>query len=89
MRILLKVVLHKTNSYFCNLQIVSVHSNSKFIHIGCDEVFTLRLCPRCIKNSESGDTLFLHHVATVAKIVHKHGKIPIMWDDMLRSISEV
>lgn len=68
-------------------QILEAHKRSRFIHIGCDEVFNLRLCPLCKSVSHSKEELFLKHVTVVASYVRKRGKIPIIWDDMLRIIS--
>ncbi|ODM87398.1 Hexosaminidase D, partial [Orchesella cincta] len=54
------------------------HKNSKLIHIGCDEVYTCA--------SDYRDELFLKHVIDVASYVRSKARIPIIWDDMLRSI---
>lgn len=71
------------------IQVVELHGNSRFVHIGCDEVMNLRVCPLCTAHDETDDTFFLHHVTKVAQIVRDFGKIPLIWDDMLRSVSEV
>lgn len=81
-------------TFFCIFQIVALHKNSKFIHIGCDEVFNIGSCPLCthfhsgkVVSYDSNEHLFLKHVKNVAEIAIKYGKIPIIWDDMLRTIS--
>lgn len=64
-----------------------MHKNSKFIHIGCDEVYNLRSCSLCTAASDFRDELFLKHVIDVATYVRSKGRIPLIWDDMLRSVS--
>lgn len=67
-------------------QVVSLHSNLKWLHIGCDEVFHLGYCPKCVRKDR--DDLFLSHVSRVAQYVrNKYNIIPIIWDDMLRQMS--
>lgn len=65
-------------------QVLSLHPNAKYLHIGCDEVYHLGLCPIC--RFKERDALFLNHVYKVAQHVRSHGVIPIIWDDMLRSV---
>ncbi|CAG7704513.1 unnamed protein product [Allacma fusca] len=67
-------------------QVLEVHKNARYIHIGCDEVVNLHMCSLCQSAFESRDEVFLHHVTRVASIVRKKDKIPIIWDDMLRSV---
>lgn len=68
-------------------QIMLLHPGSKFLHIGCDEVNQLGECEKC--RMMVRETLFMQHVSAVAKYVrNKHKVIPIVWDDMLRHVSE-
>ena len=81
-------------------QMTSLHPASSWLHIGCDEVYQLGLCPICTEkliqsnsDPENADkfandqSLFLEHVHRVATYVRdKKGLIPIVWDDMLRKI---
>ncbi|CAN7990657.1 unnamed protein product [Ixodes hexagonus] len=71
-------------------QVLSLHPEAEFVHIGCDEVYSLGQCPRCEQRLQlpdmSRDMLFLHHVGSVIKHVVRAGVRPIMWDDMLRSM---
>lgn len=46
-----------------------LHKSSKYIHIGCDEVFQMGECDLC--RLEMHETLFLRHVKNVAGIVHE------------------
>ncbi|XP_014275818.1 hexosaminidase D isoform X1 [Halyomorpha halys] len=68
-------------------QIMEIHNESKYIHIGCDEVFQMGECSRC--RIQSRENLFLGHVSKVATIVKSLYKnvIPIIWDDMLRHLA--
>ena len=66
-------------------QIMSAHPFSRWLHIGCDEVFHMGICKLCRRNDR--DTIFLNHVIKLAKYVkEKYNVIPIIWDDMLRNI---
>ncbi len=66
-------------------QVMSVHKDAKFVHIGCDEVFHLGECQECQGHTRS--EIFVSHVTTVAKHVRDVYKAtPIIWDDMLRNM---
>ncbi|OAS14916.1 family 20 glycosylhydrolase [Paenibacillus oryzisoli] len=72
-------------------EIITLHPNSRFIHIGADEAVALGRCETCQSwMREGGDTrtkvdLFLHYVKEAAEYVLRQGKQPIMWDDMFHS----
>lgn len=67
-------------------QIMMSHPQSKWLHIGCDEVFHMGYCDQC--RLKDRDTIFFDHVTRVATYVRdKYGVIPIIWDDMLRNMS--
>ena len=62
------------------------HPQTKWLHIGCDEVFHMGYCDQC--RLKDRDTIFFDHVTRVARYVRdKYGVIPIIWDDMLRNMS--
>ncbi|XP_054721330.1 hexosaminidase D-like [Uloborus diversus] len=64
-------------------QIMSLHPDSQWLHIGSDEVYQLGHCSRCSRYERN--SLFLAYVKKVAKYVReKHNVTPIIWDDMLR-----
>uniref|UniRef100_A0A2P2I1L9 beta-N-acetylhexosaminidase n=1 Tax=Hirondellea gigas TaxID=1518452 RepID=A0A2P2I1L9_9CRUS len=68
-------------------QVMRLHPNSRYVHIGCDEVFHMGECELC--RQQARENLFLQHVATIAKYVRaKYGSIVLIWDDMLRHISD-
>ncbi|KAI1287965.1 hypothetical protein HDE_09718 [Halotydeus destructor] len=67
-------------------QVMAMHPKSKWLHIGCDEVFHLGYCDKC--RSRDRDSLYLSHVSRVATYVrNKYSVVPIVWDDMLRNIA--
>ena len=68
-------------------QVMHLHPGSRYLHIGCDEVFHMGECELC--RQVARENLFLQHVATVAKYVRaKYGASVLIWDDMLRHISD-
>jgi len=79
-------------------QVAEIHTEATHIHIGCDEVFQLGSCSRCVErlaraNEESQGNayydnrfLFLSHVKKVGEMVAKLGKVALVWDDMLRTV---
>ncbi|KAH9388663.1 Hydrolase [Tyrophagus putrescentiae] len=67
-------------------QVMAMFPDSKWLHIGCDEVYHIGMCDQC-KNKDH-DEIFLSHVEKIAKYVKsKHNVNPIIWDDMLRQFS--
>ncbi|GAB6023772.1 hypothetical protein CHUAL_008525 [Chamberlinius hualienensis] len=74
-------------------QILRLHPKSKYIHVGCDEVYNIGECPLCQERmSKMGwniENLFLNHVASITRYAKtKHNVQPIMWDDMFRDATE-
>ncbi|XP_013782816.1 hexosaminidase D-like [Limulus polyphemus] len=73
-------------------QVLTLHREAKWIHIGSDEVYNIGECSLCksrlVKNYWDTNTLFLSHVKTVAAYVKNKHVQPIMWDDMFRVIPE-
>ena len=65
-------------------QVMALHPTSKYIHIGCDEVFHLGACSKC--SHVDTKALFAEHVASVSRFVRSSfpGVTPLIWDDMLR-----
>ena len=68
---------------FYKFQVLTLHPNSKYLHIGCDEVYHLGGCAECQGLPRSH--LFVNHVSRVARYVKDvHKRRVIIWDDMLR-----
>lgn len=68
---------------------ISFHPEARYIHIGCDEVFSLCKCEECMKkfNGSKNDT-FIYHVNRLIDFVVSKGKTPIIWHDMMEHFSE-
>ncbi|CAH1118945.1 unnamed protein product [Phaedon cochleariae] len=68
-------------------QVMALHSSTRYLHIGCDEVFQMGECDIC--RLEIHENLFLKHVKNVADMVRsKYPSVKVLvWDDMLRHIS--
>ncbi|XP_065057575.1 hexosaminidase D-like [Rhopilema esculentum] len=69
-------------------QILSLHENADWIHLGGDEVWNLKSCDKCKESPMSKADLFLHHMIPLFEFVKEntHGKtLPIIWDDMMRN----
>ena len=67
-------------------QVMAVHKDTKYLHIGCDEVFHLGKCKQC--KGQDRTSLFVDHVTKVAEYVRQTYQVtPIIWDDMLRSFT--
>ncbi|XP_065349137.1 hexosaminidase D-like [Cloeon dipterum] len=69
-------------------QVLQLHPHTKKLHIGCDEVYQLGDCPRCVsvmgQEHWSKIDLFLSHVSRIAGVVAARGVKPLVWDDELR-----
>jgi len=74
--------------------IMALHPGIRYLHIGCDEVYNLAECNRCldimVKNNWSKHQLFLNHINKVAQYIKDRypGVKPLVWDDELRKLSE-
>ena len=67
-------------------QVMAVHKDTKYLHVGCDEVFHLGQCSQC--HGRGGrSSLFVSHVTKIAEYVtSSYGVKTIIWDDMLRNL---
>lgn len=56
-------------------EVIALHADIRYIHIGCDEVYQLGVCSRCtsrrVENRWSMKDLFLDHVTRIARQVLK------------------
>ena len=67
-------------------QVMAVHKDAKYLHIGCDEVFHLGECHQC-SNVSVKSSIFVNHVTKIAEYVKTaYGVKTIIWDDMLRNL---
>jgi hypothetical protein len=66
-------------------QIIAAHPESRFVHIGADEVYQLGSCPRCRQylQTHTKSELYISFINKVAQHLLDAGKTPIMWHDYL------
>lgn len=71
-------------------EVIQMHPESKYMHIGCDEAWNLLSCESCReKYGEKGEKqLFIDHVNRICLRVEAAEKIPMIWDDMLRKFDD-
>lgn len=69
-------------------EIIRLHPDSKYVHLGCDEVWSLGECDLCCKSKKDKVTLFIEFVNKLADFVIKMGKTPLIWHDMLSNATE-
>lgn len=71
-------------------QVIALHPNVQYFHIGCDEVYHLGLCKKCksrmLENVYGKEQIFFSHVYEVATHIKENyqGVVCIVWDDMFR-----
>jgi hypothetical protein len=63
---------------------ISLHT-SRYFHIGGDETRLLGACPNCAEKvaKQGKSKLFADYMKEICNTVIRHGKIPIMWADII------
>lgn len=71
-------------------EMIQEHPESTYAHIGCDEAWNIFYCKACRQKygEDRANFLILEHVKRMVKKVTSMGKIPIIWDDMLRKFTD-
>jgi hypothetical protein len=66
-------------------EILDLHRESRYFHIGGDETYYMGECPACRKEcDQTGKSkFFINHIRKAAGYISAAGKIPIIWDDQL------
>jgi hypothetical protein len=66
-------------------EVLSLHPDARFLHVGGDETRQLGVCPRCRERAREGGlgSLYGAHMERVLGWVLDRGLRPILWDDML------
>lgn len=66
-------------------ELMDLHPQSPYFHIGGDEARQIGECPRCRSRvTEVGKHRFyLEYITRVCKYVISRGRIPVLWDDMI------
>jgi hypothetical protein len=60
------------------------HPNSRYLHLGCDEVYSLCECQDCKREfGDSRHAAFVYFVNRLIEFTCGLGKLPIIWQDML------
>lgn len=67
---------------------VAVHPRSRYVHLGCDEVWSLGQSPECKASGKSRGQIAVEFINRLAEKVLSLGKIPVVWHDMLASVWE-
>lgn len=67
------------------LEVMKVHPNSRYLHVGADESRSLGACPACAEfvKQHSKSKLYIDYLNKVCQWVKSQGRLPIIWDDML------
>lgn len=63
-----------------------LHPQSRYIHLGCDEVWSLGQSPECQGKSRS--RIAIEFISRLAEKAVSLGKIPIVWHDMMEGTEE-
>lgn len=66
-------------------EILPLHKNSNYFHIGADETRLLGKCSRCkeIARKKGEIGLYIEYIKKVCAYLLDKGKIPILWDDII------
>ena len=72
-------------------EILELHPDGQFFHIGGDEADSLGQCPRCqAKAREIGKgVLYVEYINEICRFILNQGKRPVLWHDMLARNPEV
>lgn len=70
-------------------EVAALHP-SKYFHIGADETYLLGLCGNCraAADREGKSRLFVDYVKAMCEIVHRLGKTPVIWADIILKYPE-
>ena len=69
--------------------VMDLHPDSRYVHIGCDEVWSLCSCPTCKKRYEGKKgSAFIEFVNPLIELVCARGKTPVLWHDMLAGCTD-
>lgn len=60
-----------------------MHPESRYLHLGCDEVWSLGQSPECRQSGLSRSRIAVDYINRLAQKVKSLGKTPIVWHDML------
>lgn len=64
----------------------AMHPDSQYLHLGCDEVWSLGQSPECMDSGKSRGQISVEFINRLAQKTLSLGKIPIVWHDMVTSV---
>lgn len=63
-----------------------LHPDSRYLHLGCDEVWSLGQSDECKASGKSRGRIAIEYINRLAEKVVTLGKIPIVWHDMMADV---
>lgn len=63
-----------------------LHPDSRYLHLGCDEVWSLGQSNECKASGKSRGRIAIEYINRLAEKVVSLGKIPIVWHDMMADV---
>ncbi|THF84470.1 family 20 glycosylhydrolase [Cohnella fermenti] len=69
-------------------EVADLHPHSDYLHMGCDEVWSLGTCEDCRRSGMTREASFIQFVNRLAAKVSSLGKKPMIWHDMLMHATE-
>lgn len=63
-----------------------LHPYSRYLHLGCDEVWCLGMSPECEASGKTRGQIAIEFINRLAEKVVALNKIPIVWHDMLANV---
>ncbi len=63
-----------------------LHPDSRYLHLGCDEVWSLGQSPECRASGLTRGRIAIDFINRLARKVVSLGKIPVVWHDMLANV---
>lgn len=64
-------------------EVASLHPDSEYLHLGCDEVWSLGTCEDCRQSGLTREASFIRFVNRLVETTISLGKKPMIWHDML------
>ncbi len=69
-------------------EMASMHPDSRYLHIGCDEVWSLGTSEECKESGKTRERIFIEFVNQLIDHVCSLGKQPILWHDMFEHATQ-
>lgn len=63
-----------------------LHPDSRYLHLGCDEVWSLGQSDECKASGKSRGRIAIEYINRLAEKIVSLGKIPIVWHDMMADV---